>query len=142
MRLWTLHPRYLDTLGLVAAWREALLAQCVLTGSTTGYKHHPQLIRFRSQPEPIAVIGAFLTGLTEEAGRRGYRFNTAKILKPGTVAQIEETEGQLLFEWSHLKEKLLKRVPALHHRYKSIMLPDAHPLFRIVPGTPQEWEKR
>ncbi|HKX52383.1 MAG TPA: pyrimidine dimer DNA glycosylase/endonuclease V [Nitrosospira sp.] len=37
MRLWTLHPRYLDTKGLVAAWREALLAQKVLSGLTSGY---------------------------------------------------------------------------------------------------------
>ncbi|WP_338140756.1 pyrimidine dimer DNA glycosylase/endonuclease V [Candidatus Nitrotoga sp. 1052] len=27
MRLWTLHPCYLDSRGLVALWREALLAQ-------------------------------------------------------------------------------------------------------------------
>ena len=27
MRLWTLHPKYLDAAGLVALWREALLAQ-------------------------------------------------------------------------------------------------------------------
>jgi hypothetical protein len=27
MRIWTVHPRYLDPKGLVAAWREALLAQ-------------------------------------------------------------------------------------------------------------------
>jgi hypothetical protein len=141
MRLWTLHPQYLDAPGLVAAWREALLAQQVLTGLTTGYKHHPQLIRFRSQPQPLAVMGAFLAGLAEEAKRRGYRFTTTKILEPGTMAQIEETDGQLLFEWSHLKEKLLKRAPAIHQDLRSIMMPDAHPLFRIVPGAPREWEK-
>jgi len=30
MRLWSLHPRYLDAKGLVALWREGLLAQKVL----------------------------------------------------------------------------------------------------------------
>jgi hypothetical protein len=43
MRLWSLHPQYLDPQGLVALWREALLAQAVLRGKTRGYKHHPQL---------------------------------------------------------------------------------------------------
>jgi hypothetical protein len=32
MRLWTLHPQYLDPRGLVALWRVALLAQQVLLG--------------------------------------------------------------------------------------------------------------
>jgi hypothetical protein len=46
MRLWSVHPRYLDRQGLTAAWREALLAQKVLTGTTRGYRNHPQLVRF------------------------------------------------------------------------------------------------
>jgi hypothetical protein len=141
VRLWTLHPRYLDTKGLVAAWREALLAQQVLSGLTSGYKHHPQLIRFRSHPQPLAAIGALLAGIAEEGERRGYQFNITKILKSGTGSQIEETEGQLLFEWIHLQEKLENRVPALHHRLKNVITPDPHPLFRIVPGAIREWEK-
>jgi hypothetical protein len=32
MRLWSLHPEYLDANGLVALWREALLAQAFLQG--------------------------------------------------------------------------------------------------------------
>ena len=52
MRLWTLHPRYLDARGLVALWREALLAQKVLRGKTRGYRAHPQLQRFREQADP------------------------------------------------------------------------------------------
>jgi hypothetical protein len=39
---------YLDGRGLVALWREALLAQAVLRGRTRGYRH-PQLARFRSR---------------------------------------------------------------------------------------------
>ncbi|MGP9584395.1 pyrimidine dimer DNA glycosylase/endonuclease V, partial [Micrococcaceae sp. AOP34-BR2-30] len=30
MRLWSLHPEVLDRQGLIAGWREALLAQAVL----------------------------------------------------------------------------------------------------------------
>ena len=46
MRLWSLHPKYLDIKGLVACWREGLLARKVLLDQTKGYKNHPQLIRF------------------------------------------------------------------------------------------------
>ena len=140
MRLWTLHPRYLDTKGLVAAWREALLAQKVLSGLTSGYTHHPQLIRFRLHPQPIVAIGALLTGIAEEANRRGYQFDVAKILNSGRGDRIEETEGQLLFEWIHLQKKLEKRAPALHQQFKNIKTPEPHPLFRIVPGEIR-WEK-
>ena len=141
MRLWTVHPRYLDAKGIVAAWREALLAQKVLSGSTSGYRHHPQLIRFRSHPQPLQAVGAFLAGLAEEAERRGYHFNTTKILKPGAVKQIEETEGQLLYEWTHLREKLHRRAPHLHRQFQSVVIPEPHPLFRIIPGGIREWEK-
>jgi hypothetical protein len=41
MRLWSIHPEYLDAKGLVALWREALLAQNVLQCNTKGYKKHP-----------------------------------------------------------------------------------------------------
>ncbi|HEY6043661.1 MAG TPA: pyrimidine dimer DNA glycosylase/endonuclease V [Nitrosospira sp.] len=142
MRLWTIHPRYLDAQGLTAAWREALLAQKVLAGATRGYRYHPQLIRFRSHPEPIQAVGAFLAGLAEEAGRRSYAFDVTKILEPGGVKQIEETEGQLLYELAHLREKLHRRAPDLHRQLRGIIIPEPHPLFRIIPGGIREWEKR
>ena len=100
MRLWTLHPRYLDVKGLVAAWREALLAQKVLAGETKGYKHHSQLIRFQEQKEPLAAIGAFLVGLADEATNRGYHFNFTKILKQNIGLNLNQI---------HLKRKLAKR---------------------------------
>jgi hypothetical protein len=53
---------------------------------------------------------AFLAGLVEEAGRRSYDFDVTKILEPGTVKQIEETEGPLLYELAHLREKLHRRL--------------------------------
>ncbi len=141
MRLWTVHPRYLDAKGLTAAWREALLAQKVLAGGTRGHRQHPQLIRFRSHPEPVQAVGAFLAGLEEEARTRGYCFDTNRILERGTVELIEETEGQLLYEWAHLREKLHRRSPELHRKFRGIIIPEPHPLFRIVPGGIREWER-
>ncbi len=142
MRLWTLHPGYLDPQGLVAAWREALLAQKVLAGKTRGYRHHPQLRRFQEQPRPRAAIAAFLRGLADEAGRRGYRFDRSKIGRTGRAAVIPETRGQLLYEWKHLRAKLRRRSPEVWRLHRGVARPKPHPLFRIVPGGVRDWEIR
>jgi hypothetical protein len=142
MRLWTVHPRYLDSKGLVAAWREALLAQKVLAGTTRGYRHHPQLIRFEAQADPVAAVATFLVGIAGEAQRRGYHFDVAKIPRRRFAGQIPETDGQLLYEWGHLMAKLRVRAPLLARRFRGIKTPEAHPLFRIVPGDVRAWEKR
>src|SRR5581483_3193127 len=132
MRLWTIHPRYLDARGLVACWREALLAQKVLAGATTGYRNHPQLRRFRATPDPRAAISAFLHSIAAEAARRGYSFDARKITGPAAAPRIRETRGQLVYEWAHLKRKLKARAPALARQWREIETPRAHPLFRIV----------
>src|SRR5271168_412372 len=113
MRLWTLHPRYLDAKGLVAAWREALLAQKVLQGATVGYRHHPQLARFQSHKRPLQAVAAFLAGIAEEARSREYHFDTTKIAHRKLRGRLDETSGQLLHEWRHLRAKLRKRAPKL-----------------------------
>ena len=142
MRLWTVHPRYLDSKGLVAAWREALLAQKVLAGATKGYRHHPQLIRFQAQPDPSAAIATFLAGLADEAQSRGYHFDTTKISPRRFRGKISETSGQLAYEWNHLKTKLRKRAPRLARDFRGVDSPEPHPLFRIVPGDVRDWERR
>jgi hypothetical protein len=141
MRLWTLHPRYLDAKGLVAAWREALLAQKVLAGATRGYTRHPQLARFRSHPRPLQAIAAFLRGIAREADRRGYRFDTSKIQPCVSNSRITETEGQLLYEWKHLQAKLRVRAPRLYRELRAVTSPEPHPVFRIRSGGIRSWEK-
>ena len=141
MRLWTIHPRYLDSKGLVAAWREALLAQKVLAGRTRGYRHHPQLVRFQERTDPLTAISAFLSGLAAEADERGYHFDRSRILRRPTRGRIAEAEGQIAFEWRHLRRKLRQRAPAVLRKWRAIGTPEAHPLFRIVPGGVRPWEK-
>jgi hypothetical protein len=141
MRLWTLHPRYLDSKGLVAAWREALLAQKVLRGATIGYRRHPQLVRFRSHRRPMHAIAAFLAGIAKEAQRRGYHFDESKISNPGLRGQISETLGQILHEWKHLRKKLKARSPDVYRQLATVEVPQPHPLFRIVPGPVRDWER-
>lgn len=140
MRLWTLHPKYLDPRGLVALWREALLAQAVLIGQTRGYINHPQLIRFRNTPSPLKSIASYLRGVFIEATRRGYCFDATKIASSGNAKPIVATRGQLNFEWAHLKKKLLARAPSWLDRIQSISRPVPHPIFRIVPGPVADWE--
>ena len=99
MRLWTVHPKYLDSIGLVAVWREGLLAQAVLQGKTRGYKMHPQLLRFMAHPKPLDMIGCYLSEILNEAVNRRYAFKREKIEILCGVDPVEEREGQLLFEW-------------------------------------------
>ena len=141
MRLWTLHPRYLDAQGLVALWREGLLAQKVLQGLTKGYKHHPQLVRFRESPDAQAAIAAYLSAVLTEAASRGYAFDGRKIAATRVAITIEETQGQLLYEWRHLQEKLLRRDAKRHEIHRAVEAPAAHPLFWIVPGDVRPWER-
>jgi hypothetical protein len=140
VRLWTLHPGYLDAKGLVALWREPLLAQRVLQGATRGYRQHPQLQRFRQSAEPMAAIGRFLAGVHGEAARRGYAFDASLIVAPELAIEIEATEGQLLFERRHLEEKLARRDPPRLGRLRAGAL-EPHPLFRVVPGDRAPWER-
>lgn len=140
MRLWTLHPKYLDAQGLVALWREALLAQKVLRGRTRGYRHHPQLIRFREHAKPVAAIATYLSSVHEEATRRGYEFDVSKIARHRGKIKLDETNGQLLYEWAHLKRKLKRRAPNVLASYKDVSKPDPHPLFCMMPGSRRDWE--
>jgi hypothetical protein len=142
MRLWTLHPRHLDAAGLVALWREALLAQAVLLGRTRGYTRHPQLQRFHAAADPVESIAAYLRVVADEAVARGYAFDAARIVASGSsVPRIAETKGQLLYEWEHLGRKLQNRSPAWYRERIAGVKPTAHQLFRIVAGGVRDWER-
>jgi len=141
MRLWSLHPRYLDARGLVALWREGLLAQAVLRGETKGYQHHPQLLRFMQHPEPQSAIDFYLEQVLLEAQQRGYHFDAAKIVAGQHPVTIPVTAGQVAYELEHLKRKLTVRAPnklALLAVDGAFLL---NPLFVVVPGDIESWEK-
>lgn len=141
MRIWSLHPGYLDRQGLVACWRESLLAQKVLAGKTVGYTRHPQLARFRVLDDPLAGIGAYLQGLADEAGLRGYRFDVSRIVRPDRVLTLTVTRGQLDVEAAHLLAKLKERSPERVAGFPkpADLLP--HPLFTVAPGPVADWER-
>ncbi|MDT0164517.1 pyrimidine dimer DNA glycosylase/endonuclease V [Actinotalea sp. AC32] len=154
MRLWSVHPRYLDRQGLTACWREGLLAQKVLTGTTRGYRNHPQLERFRVDGgallavpadgpgiAPGAPVTTYLHGVVDEAETRGYAYDRARVLAPPDPdLRLEVTHGQLLHEWAHLRLKLAARSPDVLRRWAEVDVPDPHPLFVVVPGPVARWE--
>lgn len=143
MRVWSLHPSHLDRQGLVACWRESLLAQAVLAGRTKGYLAHPQLERFRALVDPVDAIGRYLGAVADEADARGYRFDRSRIDRPGPVdaPAMDVTSDQLAHEWAHLRAKLAVRSPDVLARWRDREVPDAHPLFRPVAGPVASWER-
>ncbi|MGJ9373412.1 pyrimidine dimer DNA glycosylase/endonuclease V [Nesterenkonia sp. CF4.4] len=146
MRIWSVNPVYLDRQGLVACWRETLLAQAVLLGRTKGYTNHPQLVRFRAQEDPVVAIGTYLQGVLTEATARGYRFDASKISRTGELELMPVTTGQLLMEWEHLAAKLVLRSPEKAQRNQQALrepgaIPAAHPMMRVVPGEIEPWER-
>jgi len=141
MRLWTLHPQYLDAAGLVALWREALLAKAVLRGRTAGYRHHPQLERFRAAASPVGAVNAYLHEVHQEAERRGYRFDDRKLRGPRSRTPIAATRGQLAFEWAHLMRKLRRRSPATYRMVRTVARPSPHPQFVVRAGPIAGWER-
>jgi hypothetical protein len=142
MRLWSLHPRYLDSRGLTAAWREALLARAVLGGETRGYRAHPQLARFSACPAPLDAINGYLHGLFAEACARGFVFDKAKLPAQRALVQLTVTHGQLEFELRHLRSKLRARDPERLRRLpRTAGSADTHSLFRAVAGPVEAWER-
>lgn len=141
MRLWTLHPKYLDAQGLVALWRETLLAKAVLRGETRGYRQHPQLARFLVQAAPVSAVNNYLAAIHEEATARGYRFDRSKIGPCRAVASIAVNDGQIAHEWQHLMAKLQARSPEVFARWREVGAPDLHPLFAPRRGPVEDWER-
>lgn len=140
MRLWSIHPKYLDTKGLVALWREALLAKNVLEGNTKGYKNHPQLNRFKKSERPLDSINQYLSEVYKEAVSREYNFDKNKINWDFNTSKLTVTQGQIKYEREHLLKKLESRDPERFHINSKIKSYALHPLFEVIPGEIEDWE--
>jgi hypothetical protein len=141
MRIWSIHPGYLDSKGLVALWRETLLAKNVLEKKTIGYKNHPQLDRFKMSDIPVNSINQYLQEVFKEAQRRKFNFNREKIDWNLQGPAINVTQGQIDFEVQHLLNKLKVRDKVKYTEIKSLRTFECHPLFKIIDGDIEKWEK-
>jgi pyrimidine dimer DNA glycosylase len=140
MRIWSIHPKYLDAKGLVALWRETLLAKHVLEGKTRGYRNHPQLERFKLAERPQDAINQYLAAVFDEACARGYNFDEKKIKWNYEPASIIVTTGQIKYEAAHLLDKLKKRDKAKFKELNRLRRFKTHPVFKRVRGKVERWE--
>lgn len=140
MRIWSLHPKYLDTKGLVALWRETLLAKKVLEGNTEGYKNHPQLLRFKITASPLQFINQYLSVVYQESLTRGYHFNVKKIDIDFHAQTLTVTQGQIEYKMQHLLKKLKSRDLERYNKLRYQKIIEPHPIFRIIDGEIEEWE--
>jgi len=140
MRIWSVHPKYLDTKGLVALWRETLLAKHVLEGKTIGYKNHPQLNRFKKEKYPVDAINQYLSEVFNEASNRKFNFDKSKIDWKFRKCEITVTTGQVNYEIEHLLIKLKKRDIVKYKELKSKSRFMRHPIFKLVKGGVEDWE--
>lgn len=143
MRLWSIHPKYLDAIGLIAVWREGLLAKKVLENKTKGYKNHPQLVRFKNYKDPIFAINAYLYEIYKEGLGRGYKFNPKKICEVESKEIITVTSEQIKYEFKHLLKKLRKRSRRKYNEIREIKDNEieVNPIFKIIKGEIEPWEK-
>lgn len=140
MRIWSLHPKYLDQKGIVALWREALLARKVLEGKTRGYIHHPQLQRFTESGVALEAINQYLAAVYTEALERGYNFDRTKVKPEFNPLTLDVTDGQIRYEFDHLLKKLKQRDPERFQYLKKMRHVDSHPLFIVRQGEIEAWE--
>lgn len=140
MRIWSLHPKYLDTKGLVALWRETLLAKKVLEGSTIGYRNHPQLKRFKKSKEPLLFINNYLFHVWEEATKRNYNFDKTKFNFKNTNSKIDVTSGQIDYEREHLLSKLIIRDKIIYENIVKNNILEINPIFNLIQGVVENWE--
>lgn len=141
MRIWSLHPKYLDTIGLVAVWRETLLAKHVLEGKTKGYKNHPQLYRFKAVENPVNAIDQYLSEIFNEAVARNYKFDREKINWKYIECKMPVTIGQINYESLHLFDKLKIRDYNKFKALSNVKTFESHPLFYIIDGEIEPWER-
>jgi hypothetical protein len=140
MRIWSIHPIYLDTKGLVALWRETLLAKNVLECKTAGYRNHPQLERFKKSNNPVETINQYLSYVYDEAVKRNFNFNERKFSRPIVPLFLTVSEGQIKYEFDHLLRKLKNRESNLYNKLKGTKNILPHPMFKIVKGKVEKWE--
>jgi len=144
MRLWSFDPKYLDSIGLVALWRESLLAKKVLQGKTKGYVNHPQLKRFKDSNNAIQGINFYLFQVLNEAIERGYRFDKKKIdfkKVEKYEKDIKVSNGQLKYEFNHFLNKINKRDYKRYLLLKDEEKIEINKTFKKVRGKIADWEK-
>ena len=147
MRLWTIHPKFLDRQGLLGLWLEGIVAQNALSGLKKGYSNHPQLNRFKAQEVPLSFLGSYLEVVAKEGHSRGYNLRLDRVTINRTEDKIPVTIGQVHYEFQHLSAKLSRRDKEAYQKLQAIQTGGKtlseliHPIFMVVPGEIEAWER-
>lgn len=145
MRLWSFHPKYLNRQYLGAVWHEGITkAQTGLQGGR--YKNHSQLQRFRVAKDPLALLALYLSSIWQESVNRGFSYNWHLVKRdiPSILyfTKIPVTTGQLDYEWRHYLKKIRKNdFEWYYNKLNEVWLPDPHPVFYVVKGDIEDWER-
>jgi len=131
MRVWIVHPKYLDCKGLVALWRETLLARKVLKGKTKGWRNHPQLNKLKNHKNSVAAVNTYLLYVWKESEKRCYKFNKRKIEKNFTKKKIKIPKKEVISDFEELKNKLKKRDPKRYREIVKVKKIEVNPIFII-----------
>ncbi len=163
MRLWSIHPQYLDRQGLIACWREGLGAVKALEawcrGKACGYQNHPQLLRFKEAVRPVELLVVYMQEIRLEGVARGYKLDEERLYlalgreETVTVAdispQIPVTAGQITYEAGYLlPTKMQQRKSGIEQQRYELLAEDFRkqkvklsPVFSVIDGSVEDWEK-
>ena len=144
MRIWSLHPQYLDQKGLGGQWEEGIIAQNTLFFQEGKYLNYPVLHRVKAHQEPVAWIGMYLNEILKEANvNRGYNYNDQLIKQLKPTLPMPVTRGQLYYEWTLLQGRLQKRDPVKMSLNDGVDINNikANPMFYVIDGDIEDWER-
>jgi hypothetical protein len=77
----------------------------------------------------------------ENSVKRGFNFNKNKINPDFVPTRLPVTDKQIKFELKHLLSKLETRDPEQFQKLSRKRKITVHPLFRIIDGEIEPWEK-
>lgn len=156
MRLWSFHPSYLDNIGLARLYNEGIGGIRAIRGEQKMHLNHPQLTRFKvcCDNHTYIILSAYLRVVHNELELRGmvndgkfkhdlllnYLFQNTKDLFNITV-NSSQINGEIVHfinktktqKGRYINDNLKQAIAA-----KNIL---PHPLFTVVPGPVESWEK-
>ena len=83
----------------------------------------------------------YLDAVRQEGDSRGYALAAERINRARCGGRLTVSRGQIEHEWRHLRRKLTARDPRWLAALGPVTRPRAHPLFRVVAGEVEDWER-
>jgi hypothetical protein len=141
MRIWSIHPKYLDSKELLNLWNETIQAKNEFLTKFSGHFSNKQLERFLDLKNPLEAINSYMSSIYREAVKRDFSVDDSFMdWDFDDSIQIPVTAGQISHEISKLKSRLRERDEKKLQKLNGRTFLELHPIFYSVPGTIEEWE--